>query len=162
MQIFVAANMGHNVSDDYIRKHSYCVLLYTSPGLCLSGMVLVRVEPEHVGRRVHELNSLCVDAGHRACGLGSELLRHTRTQVTGSDYMKLYVDAGPNHDTLVRFYHRNGMFTLYTNSVETCLQSKRGVDCVFWRRVAAAALFLLGVVFVLDAVRSVGLSVVQV
>ena len=158
VRAFVAGNMAREVPEEYVHKHSYCVFLYTSPGLSLSGLVLVRVEPEHVGRRVHELNSLCVEAGHRACGLGSELLRYTREQLTGSDYLKLYVDAGPDHDRLVAFYHRNGMFTLYTNAAETCLQSKRGVDWVFWRRVASAVLFLLGVLCVLHAVRSVALS----
>ena len=162
VQAFVATNIPRDVPEDYIHRHSYCIFLYTSPGLSLSGLVLVRVEPEHIGRRVHELNSLCVETGHRACGLGSELLRHAREQLTGSDYLKLYVDAGPDHDRLVAFYHRNGMFTLYTNSTETCLQSKRGVDWVVWRRVAAAGLFLLGVLFVLDAVWSMALSEVPV
>jgi GNAT superfamily N-acetyltransferase len=158
VQAFIAANMARDVPDDHVYRHSYCVFLYTSPGLCLSALVLVRVEPEHVNRRVHELNSLCVETGHRACGLGSELLRYTREQLTGSDYLKLYVDAGPDHDRLVRFYHRNGMFTLYENTMETCLQSKRAVDWVFWRRLAGAVLFLLGVAFVLSAVHSAGVG----
>ena len=132
---FIARNMQREVPDDYVFKHHYCLMIHTGSSLCLSGLVLVRLIPEHVGRTVHELNSLCVEHEFRNGGLGSELLRHVRENLQDHDFLRLYVDAGPDHDRLVQFYHRNGLKTLYSNALETCLQSHIHADWCSWRRV---------------------------
>ena len=144
---FVARNMDRVPSTDYVRQHTYCVMLYTGDSLCLSALVLARVVPEHVGRKMHELNSFCVDHEFRRTGLGSELLRHTREQLQGSDYLKLFVDAGASHDRLVRFYQKNGMYTVYSNDVETCLQSTMHSDGGFLRGLVLSFTFLGVLVF---------------
>ena len=144
---FVARNMDRVPSTDYVRQHTYCVMLYTGDSLCLSALVLARVVPEHVGRKMHELNSFCVDHEFRRTGLGSELLRHTREQLQGSDYLKLFVDAGASHDRLVRFYQKNGMYTVYSNDVETCLQSTMDIDRGFLRGLVLSFTFLGVLVF---------------
>ena len=40
---FVARNMDRVPSTDYVRQHTYCVMLYTGDSLCLSALVLAPV-----------------------------------------------------------------------------------------------------------------------
>lgn len=120
---FITRNMNKETSTDYVKQHTYCCMVYTGDSFCLTGLVMVREFLDHLGKRAHELSSLCVDEDSRGRGLGSALLQHVRAGMRGNDYLKLFVDAGDTHDRLVAFYQRNGLRAVYTNDQETCMQT---------------------------------------
>ena len=121
---FINKNMGKTCADHYVKSHSYCAMVFTGLDCQLSGLVLVRVIKEHLDRQVHELSSLCVDLEFRSGGIGSQLLQYVNRNLPENDISQLYIDSGPQHDELLRFYKNNGMKELYSNTRETCLVSR--------------------------------------
>lgn len=121
---FIMRNMETTCTEDYVKKHTYCAMVFTGLDCRLSGLVLVRVIKEHFDRQVQELSSLCIELELRGGGVGSQLLQFVNQSLHENDISQLYIDSGPRHDQLLKFHKKNGMKELYSNAHETCMVSR--------------------------------------
>lgn len=145
---FLNQNGRKKYDTEIIKRSSYCAMIFTSPSICLSGLLLVEKTDDHMCRAAHQIRSFCVSDEFETPVLGSELLKFTHCHLQDDDFLQVCVPTGTDHDDLVCFFCQHGFIVSYHNATETCLKSKQFsyIKCISF--VLLCLLLYTGILFV--------------